>query len=278
MDSSRTRFLLRALRPNGADHDDPTFREALALTRSDPELGQWFAREQAVDRALSAKLREVRPPAELRAHILQGLAVSPKRQAYRPWTLAAAGLAAAASIALLLYVAWPSSTTGKPSFDLIVAAAVSEAAQAPAPEFASSDAAAIKSWLEQQAAPVPRELPGALGQQTPRGAGVVEWRGVTCSLVTWDVPSLGGAAASASAVQLYTVRRNSCSSEGVGPTPRVVARDNASVATWRDAENFYIVVTLAPVDRLRELLGPTAQIARASVAGPVTVVAMASIR
>ena len=37
-----------------------------------PNCAAWFAREQAFDAAIAAKLREINPPAELRDNIIAG--------------------------------------------------------------------------------------------------------------------------------------------------------------------------------------------------------------
>lgn len=259
------------MRPNGADHDDPTFSEALEQTHTDPELRTWFEREQAVDRALATKLREVRAPAELRAHILQGLVLSsaePTRTSRRPIALFAAALAAAASIALVIYTVLPSARRPLASFDLIVSAAVRETAQPL--EFAPNTASAAEAaaWIKQSNLPAPGKLPGTLAQQEIVGAGLAEWQGVRCSVVTLRAPELtagtGGGSADPTLLHLYTVPKNSCSSAGVGLTPQIATRQDATVATWRDAERYYVLVTRASPASVQTLLGAEARIARAA--------------
>ncbi len=265
MDSSRIRFLLRALRPHGADDADPTFREALEKSRIDPEVGAWFVRERAVDQALAQKLREVRPPPELRAQILQGLALSARPSQRHPFRLVAAVLAAAASLALLVYTLLPAGHGATASFDLIVTAAVRETAQPPDLGFTSDSQGAIATWLKDHHAPLPGALPGRLPDQTPLGGGVTDWQGVRCSLVSFTVPEFRATPQTGQApnevVHLYTVPRHSCSSQGVGRSPTIVSRDGATVATWRDATNYYVLVAHAPPASVQALLGPTAEVA-----------------
>lgn len=76
MDNQEAKFLLRAYRPGGADANDPAFSGALDQARKDPEVGKWFEREQALDRAVAQKLRGVHPPAGLRETILAGGRIS----------------------------------------------------------------------------------------------------------------------------------------------------------------------------------------------------------
>jgi hypothetical protein len=72
MKNEEARFILQAFRPGGADRSDPFFAEALAQADRDPQLGAWFAREQAFDAAIAANLRDISPPAELRDNIMAG--------------------------------------------------------------------------------------------------------------------------------------------------------------------------------------------------------------
>lgn len=278
MDSSRTRFLLRALRPNGADDADPTFHDALQQTHADPELGAWFARERSVDRALAAKLREVRTPSDLKAHILQGVALSRAPQTRRrPMAVFVAALAAAASIALVIYTLAPRSRPSLVAFQTIVAAAITDAAQSPPPGFVSASPAEVRTWLQEQEAPVPRELPGRLLDLPTQGAAVTEWQGVRCSRIAFRVPEFAASGSNASdVVQLYAVPRRSCSSEGVGPDPRIETRTDVTVALWRDASSYYVLVAHAPATAVQALLGPTAAVVRSAdeQQRPVTVASL----
>ena len=72
MKNEEARFVLQAYRPNGADSSNAFFAEALGQADSDAELRAWFAREQAFDAAIAAKLREIDPPADLRDNIMAG--------------------------------------------------------------------------------------------------------------------------------------------------------------------------------------------------------------
>jgi len=115
MNNTEAKFILNAYRSNGGDANDPTFRAALEQAKSDPELGAWFAREQAHGAAVAAKLREVAPPAGLREALLAGGRVSGGKFSPEPTTSRSfwhrpVWLAAAAAVAVLLVVGvsvWP---------------------------------------------------------------------------------------------------------------------------------------------------------------------------
>lgn len=74
MDKERARFILRSFRPDGADVDDHDFADALALATANRELGEWLARERALDAAFANALSCVQLPETLREDILGCLA------------------------------------------------------------------------------------------------------------------------------------------------------------------------------------------------------------
>src|ERR1700756_3022970 len=67
------KFLLNAYRPNGADAQDPVFRDALEQAARDPELGAWFKEQRGFDSMIAEKLSGIEPPAMLRSAILAGI-------------------------------------------------------------------------------------------------------------------------------------------------------------------------------------------------------------
>ncbi len=114
MNNTEAKFILNVYRPGGRDANDATFAAALAQAKADPALAAWFAREQAHNEAVAAKLSEIAPPAGLREAILAGGRVSDgslsTKPAARPLWSQPVWLAAAAAVALLLTVSvalWP---------------------------------------------------------------------------------------------------------------------------------------------------------------------------
>lgn len=106
MDNQEAKFILRAYRASGADASDPVFSGALEQARRDPELATWLKKEQALDRAVSQKMRSVVPPSGLRETILAGARVShvPSNRGQRAYWY---GLAASIALAIGLAVGWP---------------------------------------------------------------------------------------------------------------------------------------------------------------------------
>src|SRR5215471_10678599 len=71
--NERAKFLLSAYRHNGADAQDPIFRDALEQAARDPDLAAWFANQRSFDALLCEKLNSLRPPASLKPAILSGM-------------------------------------------------------------------------------------------------------------------------------------------------------------------------------------------------------------
>jgi hypothetical protein len=110
MNNEEAKFILQGYRPNGADAGDATFCVAVEQAKSDPALGEWFAKQQAFDAAISAKLAQIRPPDNLRAAILAGGRVTERGKARIRWWNQPVWMAAAAGVAVLLAIGvtlWP---------------------------------------------------------------------------------------------------------------------------------------------------------------------------
>ena len=59
------KFVLNAYRPNGADAQDPVFRDALEQAACDPDLAAWFKEQRSFDSLIAGKLAEFQPPPNL---------------------------------------------------------------------------------------------------------------------------------------------------------------------------------------------------------------------
>jgi anti-sigma factor RsiW len=108
MSNDEAKFVLGAYRPGGRDAGDATFQSALAQAKSDPALGAWFARAQAHDAAMAARLNEIMPPAGLREAILAGARASRAPVTARRFPTMWLALAASVAVLLAATVAlWP---------------------------------------------------------------------------------------------------------------------------------------------------------------------------
>jgi len=70
VDSTQAKEILLLYREGIDRPDDPEFAEALALAKRDPELGDWLQQEQAAQKVLRAKFKEIGVPEGLKEQIL----------------------------------------------------------------------------------------------------------------------------------------------------------------------------------------------------------------
>ena len=75
MDKEQARLVLASFRPDGADARDGDFAAALALAAEDRELGEWLARERALDSEFARALARAEISEDLREAILLGMRV-----------------------------------------------------------------------------------------------------------------------------------------------------------------------------------------------------------
>jgi len=125
MNNAEAKFILQGYRPNGADASDATFQAALEQVQRDPALHEWFARQQAFDGAVSAKLNDLPAPAGLREAILAGGRVTEADPSQVRWWRSPALLAAAAAIAVIFTTTlalWPKQAAAETALAGYVAA------------------------------------------------------------------------------------------------------------------------------------------------------------
>lgn len=111
MKNQDAQFILSGYRPGGQDASDPAFAEALEQAKRDPALGKWFAEQQAHAAAVSAKLKEIAPPAHLRAAVLAGSSLAQPAVRSRWLRPALIGAAAAAVVFAGLVTVMPAKPT-----------------------------------------------------------------------------------------------------------------------------------------------------------------------
>lgn len=245
MNNDEAKFILQAYRPGGRDATDGTFSAALAQAQRDPMLGAWFARTQAYDAAVAAKLREVTPPPGLREAILAGGRVSGRRpvrrmQRWQTW------LALAASLVVLLVVGdvWEGHRTA--------------AAQTRYAEFAINDVlhgqhqeahgavmTGLVKLLAKSDLALPGPLPVNLGELKDNGCRTLSFAGQAVMEVCF---SRGG-----EMYHLYMLPRGGVPGAEIAKTPALLAMNGMAVAVWSDGAHDFAVVSPAGMAALKKL-------------------------
>ena len=184
------KFALNAYRPNGADAQDPVFRDALEQAARDPELAAWFKEQRSFDSLIAGKLAEVQPPAALYSTILAGIANrSPVRRfSFRPFLALAALLVLSGMILIPMY---RESVSPSNSIEQYQRANLTMLSSAPAPklDLVTADFLRTQNYLADMKAPRIPSLPRSLQDLPTAGCKTLRWKGLEFSLTCFCLPS-----------------------------------------------------------------------------------------
>ncbi len=253
MTIEEAKTLLQGYRPNGADAGDPAFAEALELVRMHPALGEWFARQQDFDLALSAEHEQVPVPRELRDRILASVTArkaDPKTKRRAWWRgavpLAFAGAAAVAVLVGVTFVLWPKPKL--PAADSALAAVAIDDAQRPKTHGGGhgEETATLKGLLNKPTTQLSDPLPTNYTALRDAGCRKITVEGRDVLEVCFKRNGVG--------LHCYIARREDFPTLTAPSKPTVTDKSNASVATWADSANLYIVVTKPDRAALEKLL------------------------
>jgi hypothetical protein len=242
MNNEEAKFILQGYRPNGTDAGDAAFQAALEQVQRDPALREWFARQQAFDAAVSAKLNTVPVPAGLREAILAGARVTAPVQTDTSWWRSPVWLAAAASVAVIFattLVRWPKLATA----DTALARYVSNDA-AHDEHHGGHGTDSLQAMLGDPATRLGRGLPISFAALRRDGCRTVTYEGREVLEVCFN---RGGVWFHA-----YIGRRSDFPALASAPT--FLDMEGISVASWADEAHVYLVASKAGRAALQQLL------------------------
>lgn len=231
MDKQEARALLSVHRAN-ENVGDPRFAAVEEIAAGDPELTRWWAEDQDIDRAITARLAAAAVPADLEARLASHSAVtSPVPQ--RPWRRSVV-LAAAAMIALaVVFNFWRGSFQPAASLADYRDEMVSFIKTTPSLEMETDKLDRISQFLETSGAPSQLEIPKALRELAPVGCRVLRFRGNDVTLICFRRTD-------GHIAHLFVVRR--------GALPRLpdapqyaAAEDGWITAAWNGGDYDYLV-------------------------------------
>lgn len=250
MDNEQAKFILQAYRPNGQDAHAPQFREALEQVQRDPELARWFAAEQALDSAISRKLKSTPVPSDLKNTILAGRKVIRTQR----WRERPPVVALAAALALLLVAAgyWLQTKPAKGALTLGAFQRDMVAAFGTPHQFhgGSQTGEQIRQWLAQHGGQADFASPAALKNAREAACDVLDWHGRKVTLICY-VAKLNGAMK-----EMHLVVIDQADLPGV---PRVEKPQFARVgdhatAAWSQDDKLYVLAAQGDVGFLRKFL------------------------
>ncbi len=245
MNNAEAKFILQGYRPNGADAGDATFCAAVEQSKTDPALGDWFSRQQAFDAAVSAKLAQIQPPADLRAAILAGGTVSASKVASRSKWARPAWMAMAAGLAVLLAVGvalWPRQALALNEF------AFEDARLGAMHGHGDRGAAtnALQWTLSQPSTKLGHRLPVDFAALRSSGCRVVRYHDRDLLEVCFNRNGVW--------FHCYIAKAADFPQLALGKEPVFEDKSGASLVSWQDAEQIVVVVCRTGRKNLEALL------------------------
>jgi hypothetical protein len=161
---------------------------ALEEVRRNPELAQWWQKQQAFHGAMAREFVSAPVPGELRVAILARARVVPF-----PWWRQPRIWAAAAAIVFLLgsgaFLLWPEDKAG--SLATFRSRMVRTVLRQYRMDIQTNDMAVIRKFHATNGAPADYVLPPGLATLPASGAGILSWQGTRVSMVCLDVGTQG---------------------------------------------------------------------------------------
>jgi hypothetical protein len=180
MNDKEIRSLLGLYRA-GETPADARFEEAKTAAENNPELARWWENEKQLDRAIAAKLSDIRLPAGLAARLTAPARATELARA--PWRRSLL-LAAATIVALaIIFGSWRGPFQPADSLANYRGEMVSFIKLAPALELKSNDFAQLTDFLKRTGAPSNLALPAGLQNAEPIGCRTLRFRGHDVALV-----------------------------------------------------------------------------------------------
>lgn len=244
MNNEEAKFILQGYRPDGADQGDATFCAAVEQAKNDPALGAWFAKQQAFDAAVSAKLAQVAPPAGLRAAILAGGRMSGEAApAPRAWWNRPVWMAAAAGIAIMLAAGvalWPNRAQGLTEF------ALADAKLSATHGGHGHENNELQAVLNAPSTRLGQPLPVDFTNLHETGCRTVNYRGHDVLELCFKRNGVW--------FHAYFARKADFPALAQVGVPQITDHGSTSMATWADADHVIVVVSKTGRKNLEALL------------------------
>jgi hypothetical protein len=179
MNSRAAQEILIACRPGTADLHTTEAREALEQVQRDPELHEWWIRQQAFQKRTRESVRQLAPPPGLREQILARAKIVEV-----PWWRKPGFLSAAAAL-VILAVAVTVFRDRAPADPLPTfrSRMVQNVLRQYSMDIKTNDMRVIRTFLDREGAPSDYQLPPGLARRPAMGAGVLSWQDRRVSMV-----------------------------------------------------------------------------------------------
>ena len=240
MNTEDAKLILASTHEGAAPDSDA--EEAFALLDSDPSLREWFEQEQAFDHAISSKLSEIEPPADLKATLISLLndnQIAPESLPaknvswFRPQFLAAA-----AAVILVSWVAIQMLTGSAEakSFDSFRHDMVDFAHGKFELDLKDRELPKLYKWLNAKNATCPTNIPACIGTKESIGCKIIDWNEESVTLICLLT-------ATDEVVHCFVLPLNDFESLPDEKLIRSTLKlDDLETCGWTDQDNLYLLV------------------------------------
>lgn len=250
MNKEQAKEILILYRPRTADPQDPEMAEALALTRSDPELARWFEHHCALQAALQAKFRQIPVPEGLKEQILSERKARMATWLRRPMVRLALALA---TILLFTGVAvfWlqPREDTTFSGFRHRIAQTVLR--QYPKMDLVTNDLGQIRQFLAQKGRG-DYVLPQGLNRTASTGCALLTWQGRPVTMICFNSGKTANPAAPD--LFLFVVARPDVPNAPAPGVAQFAQTGRLVTASWTQGDKTYLLGAIGDEDFLRQYL------------------------
>lgn len=247
MNKSEIRAILSAYRAGEPATLDPRFQQAKAEAEADPELAQWWAEQQELDRVISAKLASAEVPRDLKTQLTAWEKRAVRRSSWNRGVM----LAAASIVALaVLFSSWRGPFQPAASLAEYRDEMVSFVKLDPPLELKSPQLPRLTEFLKETGAPSQIDIPQGLHQLPATGCRTLRFRGQDVALICFKRET-------GDLIHLFVVDRNAFPKwrSSSGKNPQFAAEGNWTTATWSDEEHTYLLTAKGTRETLERYLG-----------------------
>lgn len=246
MNSLEVKFILEACRAGDLDPDDPKIAEAIRAMDADPALGEWWAANQELDRAVVRKLMAVPVPEGLaeRIHAGRQATVAGGSLNRRQWLALAAGVTVLGGLGALWLVRPRQGELAAFRRDM---ADFIDRKWDHTFDLEESDVASIQSWLKQEGIQTQVEVPANLASSRTLGCKTLKWLGNRVTLICFSPRGAG------TLVHLLIIDSGAIRSVP-GGQPEFAQLVSWNSAAWSSGAKTYLAMTTADATKLQQCL------------------------
>lgn len=254
MNRDEVKLILALYRPWADDANAPEFAGAIAATKQDAELREWFERHCAGHQAIRASLKRIAAPAGLKEQIISERRAALAAEGWRRRSVVAGVVCAVAMLVLVTFkFIEPGSGRSEMSYESYRTRMVKTAMRNYGMDLETNDVRVITNYLAQHQGHADYQLPPPLANATNTGCGVLTWQGHPVSMVCFHSgrPLPPGQKTD---LFLFVIPSNVATSPPAADQPQFAHVNTFTTASWMHDGLIYLLATPGDEAFLRKFL------------------------